>query len=112
MFPARYFSSRYWASGYWAHVGAASSITPGVGVSRRRGTPGQTRLAKPYDVRWPGPEGMPRLIEDINANFDALFALLNSGNIPVGGTTVVVTAGANDSAGTGFRTVVLKAPNA
>ena len=26
--------------------------------------------AKPYDIRWPV---SPRLIEDINANFDALF---------------------------------------
>jgi hypothetical protein len=54
--------------------------------------------AKPYDIRWPV---SPRLIEDINANFDALFrALKSAGGGVVGEDGADGTPGTNGTNGT------------
>ena len=47
---------------------------PAVMAPRR---PAATMVAKPYDIRWPGAPGLPRLVEDVNANFDSLFRELS-----------------------------------
>lgn len=59
----------------------------------------QKRIAKPNDIRWPGPEGLPRAFEDINANFDALFKALEGAGISPAG--VISPPGPTGGGGTG-----------
>lgn len=57
------------------------------------------KITKPNDIRWPGPEGLPRAFEDINANFDALFRALEGAGIS--GSGVISPPGGGGGGGTG-----------
>jgi hypothetical protein len=60
----------------------------------------QKRIAKPNDIRWPGSqEALPRVLEDINANFDALFKALEGAGISPSG--VISPPGPTGGGGTG-----------